>query len=213
MNGNRLLKLSAVTVIALTFTGCSTKNGSYFNILQLPGEIWNSVFDKKSCHIKQKKVKEYTIANYKRLRDEIKSKKWKHSDELMKLSEIDESSYSKMREQLYTSYDTIFHNTKRVTEKLVQNMSRLYEVKEKTKLINGFSYKEISDITEKFVSKNFEKIRLAVKSKESEIFIPLAKELKIEDKTKQKSFINSLSGKHFELYDDLLVVAVMVEGI
>ena len=214
MNGNRrLLKLSAVVVTTLTITSCSTKDGSYFNILQLPGAILDSVFDNNSCHIKKEKVEAYTKQHYNLLRDEIKAKKGKHIEELMKLAEIKESEYSKMLTQLNKDYKTIFHNRQRVTEKLVQNMSRIYEVKEKTKKINGFSYSQISEITQKYVDTNFEKIRLAIKSSKSEIFVPLAEQLNIKDSTKQKSFINSLREKHFELYDDLLVVAVMMEGM
>jgi hypothetical protein len=128
----------------------------------------------------------------------------------MKLADIQESKYSKMRIQLHKDYAIIFHNTQRVTEKLVQNMSRLYEIKEKSKKINGFSYTEISEITKKYVDKNFEKIRLATKESQSDIFIALAEQLKIKDATKRKSFVESLKDKHFELYDDLLVVAVML---
>ena len=213
MNGNRLLKLSAVTITAFTIMGCNTKDGSFFNILQLPGTILDSVFDNNSCQIKRKKVESYTQLHYELLRSEIKAQKGEHIDELIKLAEIKETEYSKIKDQLKKSYKTIFHNSQRVSEQLVQNMSKLYEVKEKTKKINGFSYTQISEITQKYVDQNFEKIRLAIKNSETDIFVPLTEQLKIKDNKKKESFIGSLKGKHFELYDDLLVVSVMVEGV
>jgi len=210
MNGNRIFKLSAVAIMALTLTSCSSKNGNYLNILQLPGAILDSVFDKNSCNIKRKKVEAYASLHYDVLKEEIKAKKGKHIDEIMKLAGIEESHYSKMRNQLNKDSETIFHNTQRVTEKLVQNMSRIYEVKEKTKEINGFSYTQISEITKEYVDSNFETIRLAVRDSESGIFMALAEQLNIKDTKKREAFTHSLKGKHFELYTDLVVVSVMV---
>jgi hypothetical protein len=210
MNGNRIFKLSAVAIMALTLTSCSSKNGNYLNILQLPGDILDSVFDRNSCNIKRKRVEAYANLHYDVLKEEIKVKKGKHIDEIMKLAGIEESHYSKMRNQLNKDSKTIFHNTQRVTEKLVQNMSRLYEVKEKTKKINGFSYTQISEITKEYVDSNFETIRLAVRDSESEIFIALAEQLNIKDTKKREAFTHSLKGKHFELYTDLVVVSAMV---
>jgi len=213
MNRNRLLKLSAIAIITLTVTGCNTKDGSFFNILQLPGVILDSVFDNHSCHIKKEKVKNYVEENYEVIRKEIKDQKGEYLDEMMKLAEIKTSDYIIIKKRLHNNYQTIFKNSQRVTEKLVQIMSRLYEVKEKRKTINGFSYTEISEITKSYIDKNFEEIRLAIKNGKSEVFIPLAKQLNIKDKLKREKFIKSLNEKHFELYDDLLVVAVMVEGM
>jgi len=210
MNGNRIFKLSAFAIMALTLTGCSSKNWNYLNILQLPGAILDSVFDNNSYNRKRKKVESYAKIHYDELKEEIKVKKGKHIDEIMKLAGIKESKYSKMRIQLNKDYKTIFHNSERITEKLVQNMSRLYEVKEKTKEINGFSYTQISKITKEYVDSNFEKIRLSVKDNKSEIFMALADKLNIKDKKKKEAFTNSLKGKHFELYTDLVVVSVMM---
>jgi iron-sulfur cluster repair protein YtfE (RIC family) len=213
MNGNRLLKLSAITLTAFTLVGCSTKDGSFFNILQLPGKILDSVFDNNSCQIKREKVEKYTKLHYEILREEIKAQKGTHIDELMRLAEIEEQEYATMKKQLKKSYKIIFHNTQRVSEQLVQNMSKLYEVKEKTKKINGFSYTEVLEITKRYVDQNFEKIRLAIKNSETDIFIPLSEELKIKNQKKKEKFIGSLKGEHFELYDDLLVVSVMIKGV
>lgn len=210
MNGNRVFKLSAVAIIALTLTSCSSKNGEYLNILQLPGAILDSVFDNSSSNIKRKSVEAYATLHYDKLKEEIKAKKGKHLDEIMKLAGVKESNYPKMQNQLNKEFKTIFHNTQRVTEKLVQNMIRLYEVKEKTKKINGFSYTEISKITKEYVESNFETIRLAVRDNKSEIFMALADKLNIKDAKKRETFTNSLKGKHFELYTDLVVVSVMV---
>ncbi len=210
MNGNNLLKLSAITIITLTLTSCSSKNGDYLNILQLPGAILDSVFDRNSCNIKRKKVEAYATLHYDELKKEIKAKKGKHIDEIMKLAGIEESRYPKIRNQLNKESKTIFHNTQRVTERLVQTMSRLYEVKEKTKEINGFSYTQISEITKEYVESNFETIRLAVRDNKSGIFMALADKLNIKDRKKREAFTHSLKGKHFELYTDLIVVSVMV---
>ena len=213
MNENKIFKLSTVAIIALTLTSCSSKNGNYLNILQLPGAILDSVFDNNSSNIKRKRVEAYATLHYDKLKEEIKVKKGKHIDEIMKLAGIEESQYPKMRNQLNKEFKTIFHNTQRVTERLVQNMSRLYEVKEKTKTINGFSYTQISEITKEYVESNFEMIRLAVRDNKSGIFMALADKLNIKDRKKREAFTHSLTGKHFELYTDLVVVSVMVEGI
>ena len=213
MNGNRIFKLSAVAIMALTLTSCSSKNGEYLNILQLPGAILDSVFDNSSSKIKREKVEAYAKLHYDALKKEINLKEGKHLNSILKLAGIEASHYPKIKVQLNKDYKTIFHNTQRVSEKLVQNMSRLYEVKEKTKEINGFSYTQVSEISKKYVESHFEAIRLAVKEGKSEIFIPLAEQLNIKESKKKDTFINSLKGKHFELYTDLVVVAVMVEGI
>jgi hypothetical protein len=213
MNGNRIVKLSAVAIMALTLMSCSSKNGNYLNILQLPGTLLDSVFDNSSSKIKREKVEAYAKLHYDALKKEIKLKEGKHLDTILKLAGIETSHYSKIKIQLNRDYKTIFHNTQRVSEKLVQNMSRLYEVKEKTKEINGFSYTQISEISKKYVENHFETIRRAIKDSKSEIFVPLAEQLNIKESKKKDAFINSLNGKHFELYTDLVVVAVMVEGI
>ena len=213
MNGNRIVKLSAVAIMALTLMSCSSKNGNYLNILQLPGTILDSVFDNNTSNITREKVETYTKIHYEILRKEIKEKKGKHLDEMMILANIEASQHPQIKAQLHKEHQTIFHNTQRITEKLVQTMSRLYSVKEKTKSINGFSYKELSEITEAYIEKHFEEIRLAVKSKDSTIFIPLAEKLNIKDTDKKEMFIKSLLGQHYELYDDLLVVAVVIHAI
>jgi hypothetical protein len=210
MNGKRIVHLSAITIIALTLMSCSSKDGSYFNMLQLPGAILDSVFDNNSSNKKREDVEAYVKQHYDVLKEEIKNQKGEHLDEVMHLAGINPSLYSKMHIQLHKDFKIIFHNTQRITEKLVQNMSRIYEVREKSKKINGFTYGQISEITEKYVNNNFEKIRLAVKNSQSEVFIPLAEELHIKNQKKRDAFTSSLNGKHFELYDDLLVIAIMV---
>jgi len=118
MNKKRIVKLSVVTVIALTFMGCNTKNGSYFNILQLPGKIIDSVFDNNSNHLKKEKIEKYTKIHYNSLREEVKAKSGKHLDEIMNIAEIELSKQDSVRKQLNKDYSTIFHNSQMITEKL-----------------------------------------------------------------------------------------------
>jgi hypothetical protein len=210
MNGNKMVKLSALAIMALTLMSCSSKDGNYLNILQLPGTIIDSVFDNNSSKIKREKVEIYAKKHYDALKEEIQAKEGKHLNRILELAGIEATHYSKIIFQLNKDYKTIFHNTQRVSEKLVQNMSRLYEVKETTKMINGFTYTQLLEITQKYVNSNFETIRLAVKNSESAIFIPLAEQLNIKDRKRKEAFTHSLKGKHFELYTDLIVVSVMV---
>jgi len=211
MKKKRIVNLSIGTVIALIFIGCNTKNGSYFNILQLPGKIIDSVFDNNSYHVKKEKIETYTKIHYNSLREEVKAKSGKHLEELMDIAEIELSKQNSVKEQLNKEYKTIFHNTQIVAERFVQIMAKLYLPKEKTKKINGFTYMELYKITKEYTNKNFEKIRLAIKDKKSDIFIPLSKKLNIADKNKQKTFITALLGKHAELYDELIVASIMIK--
>jgi len=211
MNKKRIVKLSVVTVIALTVMGCNTKNGSHFNILQLPGKIIDSVFDNNSYHVKKEKIEKYTKIHYNSLREEVKAKSGKHLDEIMNIAEIELSKQDSIRKQLSKEYKTIFHNSQMITEKLVQIISKLYLPKEKTKKINGFTYTELSRMTKVYIDEHFEEIRLAIQDKKSDIFIPLSKKLNIDDKSKQEIFITSLLGKHAELYDDLVVASIMLK--
>ena len=211
MKKKRIVNLSVVTVIALTFIGCNTKNGSYFNILQLPGKIIDSVFDNNSYHVKKEKIETYTKIHYNSLREEVKAKSGKHLDELMNIAEIELSKQNNVKKQLNKEYKTIFHNTQIVTERLIQIMGKLYLPKEKTKKINGFTYTELSRMTKVYIDEHFEEIRLAIKDKKSDIFIPLSKKLNIDDKSKQEIFITSLLGKHAELYDELVVASIMIK--
>ena len=210
MKKKRILKLSAVAITALTLMSCSSKNGIYLNILQFPGTIFGYDMNCSLPIDKKKKIEEYTKIHYEELREEVKEKKGKHLEQILKLADIKESKYPNVKAQLHKEHNAIFHNTKRITEELVQNISKLYLSKEKSKTINGFSYTELYDSIEVYVEEHFEEIRLAVKSGKSEVFIPLSKKVNIKDKKKEETFINSLSGKHIQLYDDLLVLSIIM---
>ena len=209
---NRFIKLS-LFFISFTLIGCESKDGINLNILEFPGTLIGSLIDNNSYNSRRKEVEQYSITHYKILREEIKNKKGIHLDNLMKISNIKSPNFSTVKNQLQKDYNTIFHNTQRVTEKLTQTMSHLYWVKEKTKTINGFSYTELSIIINNYVEKNFESIRIGVKNKNLEILNPLIEKLNIKETEKKEAFKESLKGKHFDIYTDLLVVAIMLHGV
>jgi len=198
--------------ISFTLIGCGSKDGNYLNILEFPGTLIGSLVDNHAYDNRRKEVEKYTKIHYALLRKEIKNKKGKHLDKLMQLSDTKSDKFSTVKKQLHKDYKTIFHNTQRVTESLTQTMTQLYRVKEKSKTINGFNYTELSTIINSYIEENFETVRLGIKNGNLEILNPLVERLNIKEAKRKTAFKESLKGKHFDLYTDLLVVAIMIHG-
>ena len=92
----------------------------------------------------------------------------------------------------------------------MNSFSALYVPKEKTKKINGFTYTQASNLVKNYLNSNFDEVRLDIKGDTTSHLKNLANLLHIDDLAKEQKFMSVLKSRYIELYEELVVVSVMI---
>ncbi len=204
--------LFLIIMALVCLQGCSQGDSHIPSVFELPVVFAGSAIENGIYNARRNKVKSYIVQHYDDLKIETQKGEGENLNGLLRIVGVDKNKYFEARQQLQKDHSVMFKNIMLMTESIMQNYSFIYifQSSEKTKTINGLSYTEASHIIQRYLNKNFEEFRVAIKAKNTNYLRELARELKIKKPENQRIFLDYILTKYDEYFIEPAVVGAMV---
>ena len=194
--------------------GCSNQARHVPYWWQIPGALVSNSLENSIYNSKRAAIKNYVLKNYVDLKNEIKNKNGDHLDEVLRLTKIKDGKTKMVKERLQKDFLIMFENTENISDFLTNLYVSLYldTISKSTKKINGFSYGEIKNITQNFISNDFRRFKIAVEQQDQSYFREFFKALKIIETNNQNAFMAHIYKEYDRFFIEPVVVGIIIHS-